>query len=301
MAEFVRDTERLVDGFDDDVVIGEWVRPFAPATYAEHPQLLEAACRGVRGTVSPSGFRAHWSAVYEADVRRVLPNVHQPTLVVHRTGDLGVPVESGRYLGASIAQARYLELPGTEHVAIPVDELVAWIAEQSLKESDAPRSDRRLATVLFSDLVRSTESAVKVGDAAWRRTLDQHDRAAESAVTSHGGRLVKSTGDGILATFDGPSRAVRCGLHLHEVLAPFGLEVRVGMHTGEIETRGDDVAGIGVHIAARVSAIAGTGETLVSSTVKDLVAGSGLVFADRGRHALKGVPDEWQVFAAAAR
>ncbi|MEP7215120.1 MAG: adenylate/guanylate cyclase domain-containing protein [Anaerolineaceae bacterium] len=298
VAEFVRDTEKLVDGFDDDAVIGEWVSVFGPATYAEHPEMLSRACRTLRDRVSPTGFRAHWTAAYEADVRHVLPNLHLPTLVIHRTGDLGVPVGSGRYLAANIPNARYLELPGTEHIEMPGDELVAWIDEQNLKESDVPFSGRSLATVLFSDLVRSTESAVKVGDAAWRSKLDEHDKAVASAVAGHGGRLVKSTGDGVLATFDGPSRAVRCGLELHESLTAFGLKMRVGMHTGEIETRGDDVAGIGVHIAARVAAMAGTGETLVSSTVKDLVSGSGLTFADRGRHALKGVPEEWQLFAA---
>lgn len=300
LSEIFHDLESLVDGFDDDAVIGEWLRRYTPATFEGHPELLAESCRRLRSMVSPRGFRAHMSANYEVDIRHVLPNLHLPVLVAHRAGDVAVPVESGRYLTANIPDARYLELPGTEHAELPVDELVDWIREQSLKESVEVRSDRRLATVLFSDLVSSTESTVEAGDAAWRRTLDQHDRAVTAAVVEHGGRLVKSTGDGVLATFDRPSRAVRCGLALHEAVAPLGLEVRVGMHSGEIEARGDDVAGIGVVIAARVSAMAGSGETLVSSTVRDLVAGSGLVFDDRGQHTLKGVPDAWHLFAASA-
>ena len=300
LAEIFRDIERLVDGFDNDAVIGEWLRRFTPSAFEGHPEALAASCRRLRTMVSPREFRAHSSASFEVDIRHVLPNIRTQTLVLHRVGDAAVPLESGRYLAANIPRARYLDLPGTEHAEWPVDELVNWIREQSLKGSDEVRNDRRLATVLFSDLVSSTESTVKAGDAAWRRTLDQHDRAVTAAVVEHGGRLVKSTGDGVLATFDGPSRAVRCGLALHDAVAPLGLKVRVGMHSGEIETRGDDVAGIGVVIAARVSALAGAGETLVSNTVKDLVAGSGLGFESRGRHTLKGVPEEWQLFAASA-
>jgi class 3 adenylate cyclase len=232
-----------------------------------------------------------------ADVRPVLPSIQVPTLVMHKVGDTFVPIEQGRYLAKHIPGARFVELPGEDHAG--------WYsgADQSLDEVEefltghrpVHEPDRVLATVLFTDIVGSTERAGELGDHRWRGVLDEHDRLTGVEVDRFGGRLVKTTGDGVLATFDGPARAIRCATALTKVLP---VPIRAGLHTGEVELRGSDVGGIAVHIGARVAALAGTGEVLVSRTVKDLVAGSGIEFDDRGSHTLKGVDDEWQLYAA---
>jgi class 3 adenylate cyclase/pimeloyl-ACP methyl ester carboxylesterase len=251
-----------------------------------------------RASVSPPALKAIMRLNMEIDTRPLLSAIQVPTLVLHRRGDRAIPVENGRWLADHIAGAHYVEFDGDDHIP--------WIGDQDtyldaiedfLYGSHHRDIDRVLATVLFTDIVDSTATASGLGDRRWREVLDAHDRLAAREVERHGGRVVKATGDGLLATFDGPARAVRCARLLCHELSSQGVAIRAGVHTGEIELRGDDVGGIAVHIGARVEAAAGPGEVLVTRTVKDLVAGSGIVFADRGSHALKGVPEEWQLFA----
>jgi class 3 adenylate cyclase len=225
-----------------------------------------------------------------------------PTLIVHRAGDPIVPVTAGQYLARHIRDARYTELPGNFHVAGRAgdDDDVFDAIEEFVTGAPAVHDDvdRVLMTVLFTDIVDSTQRASQLGDRAWRDLLEQHDAAAANAVEAQRGVVVKRTGDGLLATFDGPGRGVRAARSVCEAVRPLGIDVRAGLHTGEVERRGADVAGIGVHIGARVGALAGPGEVLVTNTVKDLVIGSDLGFDDRGTQALKGVPGEWHLWAA---
>lgn len=240
--------------------------------------------------------------IFEADLRPVLSSIRVPTLVLHRSGDGFVRVDHGRYLASHIPGARYVELPGGDHFPFLGDSaaILDEVEEFLTGTRAAVEADRVLATVLFTDIVRSTDRAAELGDRQYRQLLDAHDELVPRELDRFRGRLVKTTGDGVLATFDGPARAIRCAGALREVVRGIDVEVRVGLHTGEVELRDDDVGGIAVHIAARVLAAAGPGEILVSRTVKDLVAGSGLAFTDRGVHALKGIPDEWQLFAVDA-
>lgn len=233
------------------------------------------------------------------DVRPVLPVISVPTLVVHSVGDPIVPVDCGRYLAEHIAGARYIELPGDDHLTIRDDGsgALADIEEFLTGHRPEPNADRVLATVMFSDIVGSTAQAADLGDRRWKALLDRHDATVDQVLAAHRGRKVNSTGDGMLATFDGPARAIRCACALHDALHAVGVTIRVGLHTGEIELRGDDIGGIAVHISARVAATAQPDEVLVSRTVVDLVAGSDICFDDRGTHTLKGVPGEWQLFA----
>jgi class 3 adenylate cyclase len=242
----------------------------------------------------------------EMDVRAALPAIAAPTLVMHATGDPVVPVRHARFMAEHIPGARYMEYEAASHATWQVDlgSRQGFDPRPDLRgffvgESDAPTAgtDRVLATVVFTDIVASTEQGAAVGDSRWRELLDHHDRAAQSEVARFKGRLVKSTGDGVLATFDGPARGIKCAQALGQRMAAFGLDIRAGVHTGEIELRGADVAGLGVAIARRICDLAERGELLASRTVKDLVAGSGIAFADRGPHQLKGVPDDWQLFA----
>jgi pimeloyl-ACP methyl ester carboxylesterase/class 3 adenylate cyclase len=251
-----------------------------------------------RAGVSPAGLKAIMRLNMEIDTRPVLSAIRVPTLVVHRRGDRAVPVENGRWLADHIAGAHYVEFEGDDHIpwiGDPDEFLDAM--EDFLFGSHERDVDRVLSTVVFTDIVDSTATAAGLGDRRWREILDAHDRLAVRLVERHGGRVVKTTGDGLLATFDGPARAVRCARLLCHELSRQGMMIRAGVHTGEIELRGNDVGGIAVHIGARVEAAAGPGEVLVTRTVKDLVAGSGIVFADRGSRALKGVPEEWRLFA----
>jgi class 3 adenylate cyclase/alpha-beta hydrolase superfamily lysophospholipase len=254
-----------------------------------------------RHSTSPSNAAAIVRLVAQIDIRRILPSITVPTLVMHRRDDRVVSVEHGRYLASRIPDARYVELEG-DHVNFtfdPVDELLDVVEEFITGTRRTPTTDRVLTTVLFSDIVDSTARNAAEGDSQWRALLDRHDTAVRLSVEQHRGTVIKTTGDGVLATFDGPARAVRCAADLRERVGTLGLSVRAGVHTGEVEVRRDDVAGIGVVIAARIAAIAGSGEILASRTVKDLVVGSGIDFVDRGTHTLKGVPEDWQVFAAA--
>ncbi len=253
---------------------------------------------GQRGA-SPANARALNVLGAVSDVRGVLPQIEAPTLVMHRRDNAFVQIGHGRYLAENIAGARLIELPGSDHLpfAGETDEILGEIEEFLTGTRGTVDAERVLATILFTDIVDSTKQAAGTGDRRWRELLDNHDQMARRQVHRFGGRLVKNTGDGILATFDAPARAIQCGGALCEGARELGLDVRVGLHTGEVEQRGDDVAGIGVHIASRVQGRAQPGEVLVSRTVTDLVTGSGIVFRDRGEHQLKGVPGEWQLFA----
>jgi class 3 adenylate cyclase len=232
----------------------------------------------------------------QIDISDIVPTIRVPTLVIHRTDDVTINVNGGRFLAEHIPGARYLELPGKDHIPFVGDNADA--IQEFLTGSRAPvEIDRVLATVLFTDIVGSTEKAAALGDSRWRKLLDDHHITIRRNLTRFRGREVKTTGDGILATFDGPARGVRCACAIAEEIHSLGIDVRAGLHTGECEIMGEDVGGIAVHIGARVASLAGAGEVLVSRTVKDLVAGSGLRFADRGSQTLKGVPGDWQIYA----
>ncbi len=236
------------------------------------------------------------------DLRAVLPAIRVPTLVLHRAGDRMISVTGGRYLAKHIAGAKYVELPGVDHLSFVGDTatMLGEIEEFLTGTREVAEIDRVLATVLFTDIVGSTERAVSLGDHAWRRLLDSHHEIARRELVRHRGREVEFVGDGLLATFDGPGRGVRCALAISEAVRGLGIEVRAGLHTGEIELAGEAVRGIAVHIGARVASEAAPSEVLVSSTVRDLVAGSGIRFVDRGSRALKGVPGEWRLFNASS-
>jgi pimeloyl-ACP methyl ester carboxylesterase len=271
---------------------------FAPSA-AGDDRFRRWYARYERLCLSPRMVRAVVASDFEKDLRGVLPAIRVPTLVLHRTGNRFLPVEHGRYLAAHIPGAKLVEIPGADHLFHlgETETMLGEIEEFLTGERPVPEADRVLATVLFTDIVGSTERAAALGDRAWRALLDAHHEVARRELERHRGRAVEIVGDGLLATFDGPARAIRCALAIAEGLRTLGIEIRAGLHTGEIELAGDAVRGIAVHIGARVAGEANAGEVLVSSTVKDLVAGSGIRFADRGVRALKGVPDEWRLFA----
>ena len=253
-----------------------------------------------RRAASPGAAVALLRMNTQIDIRSILPTIRVPTLILHRTGDLDVNVEEGRYIAARIPGAKFVELPGDDHLP--------WIGDQDafldevqefLTGVRPPRAvDRVLATIMFTDIVGSTEFAARIGDQAWKSLLQQHDALVRKELVRFRGREEKTTGDGFFATFDGPARAIRCASSIRDNVRRLGVEIRAGLHTGEIELGDDHVGGIAVHIGARVAANAEPGEVLVSSTVKDLVSGSGVTFADRGLHTLKGVPGEWRLFSA---
>jgi class 3 adenylate cyclase len=253
-----------------------------------------------RYSATPSAVADIAEMILRIDVRGVLATLKVPTLVIHRSGDPIISPEHGRYLAHHIPGARLVELESVDHMGLEASD-----ADSGLDEIEefltgvrhGPTLDRVLATILFTDIVGSTQRAVQLGDQRWREMLQAHHNITRRELERFRGNEVKTTGDGFLATFDGPARAVRCGCAIRDAIRGWGLEVRAGLHTGEIETIGDDVGGIGVHIAQRVQSHADPGEVLVSRTVTDLVAGSGIDFADRGEHELKGVPGAWRLFA----
>jgi pimeloyl-ACP methyl ester carboxylesterase len=273
---------------------------FAPSTMGADPQAFEALARMQRSAASPAMIQQIFEMFLDVDVRHVLPTIHVPTLVLHRRGDRVVNWRAGQDLAARIPGARYVELAGIDHLpwAGDSDAVLGEIEEFLTGTRSVPEPDRVLATVMFTDIVASTERAAQLGDARWRELLASHQAAVRQELGRFRGREVKTLGDGCLATFDGPARAVRCGQAIAEAAQSLGLEVRVGLHCGEVELIGDDVGGIAVHIASRVGALANPGEVLASSTVKDLVVGSGIQFVDRGPTRLRGIEDEWQLFAA---
>jgi pimeloyl-ACP methyl ester carboxylesterase len=253
--------------------------------------------RLLRMSASPRVATTTRRVLYAADVRQVLSSIQAPTLVVHRRDDRMIPAAQGRYLARHIPGARMVELPGEDHLFYFGDaDAIAVEVEEFLTGIRRVEVNRVLATVLFTDIVRSTEMAARVGDRRWRQLLDDHYRMGARVLARHRGELVKTTGDGVLATFDGPARAVHCAAGIREAVRALGLEIRAGLHTGEVERRGDDITGLAVVIARRICDGAGSGSVVVSRTVTDLVVGSGLVFEPGGSATLKGVPGEWQLF-----
>jgi pimeloyl-ACP methyl ester carboxylesterase len=282
---------------------GAMIKRVAPSL-AANPDAVAQFAKFERLSASPGAVKSFTVLNSQIDVSSILPAIRVPTLVLHRRGDVQVPIELGRELAACIPDAKFIEYPGGDHIitASDVDAVLGDIEEfiTGHRESSSTDFERVLATVLFTDIVDSTRSAAAMGDQAWRRLLDSHDQLAIQTVERHRGTLVKSTGDGILATFDGPGRAVRCALAFGTASKQIGLPLRAGLHTGEIEIRGRDIGGIAVHAAARVMAQSQPSEVLVSRVVTDLVAGAGLKFAERGSHELKGLPGRWDLFAASA-
>lgn len=275
---------------------------FAPTMMGSDPQAFDALARLQRSAASPAMIQQIFEMFLDVDVRAVLPTIHVPTLVIHRRGDRVVNWRAAKEMAAQIPTARYVELPGIDHLpwAGDADGVLGEVEEFLTGVRSVPEPDRVLSTVMFTDIVASTERAGALGDARWRDLLSEHQAAVRRELARFRGREVKTLGDGSLATFDGPARAVRCGQSIVAAARSLGLEVRIGLHSGEVELTGDDVSGIAVHIAARVGSLATAGEVLASSTVRDLVAGSGIRFADRGAKHLKGIPDEWRLFAVAA-
>jgi pimeloyl-ACP methyl ester carboxylesterase len=257
--------------------------------------------RLLRQGTSPAGAVELMDLYREIDVRAALAAIDVPTLVVHRANDRLVPVRQARYLAERIPGARYVELPGDDHLPMTGDQeaLLDEVEEFLVGSRHSREPERALATILFTDIVGSTETAARLGDRRWRDLLEGHDAAIRRQLELHRGREVKTMGDGFLAVFDGPARAIRCAVAIRDELRQMGIEIRAGIHTGEVESRGDDVGGMAVNIGARVGAIGDGGEVLVSSTVRELVVGSGIEFEERGTHRLKGAPDEWRLFAVA--
>jgi class 3 adenylate cyclase len=297
-APTVEDRQREIEHVEQ-----EWGREMdidvlAPSAAAD-PEFKRRLLSYLRRSASPAAAAALLRMNTAIDIRGVLPAIHVPTLVLHRTDDLEARVEEGRWIAGRIPGAKFIELPGADHLP--------WVGDQDAVLDEIEEfltgvrpirdADRVLATVLFTDIVGSTERAVELGDRRWRELLSTHDAAVRRELERFRGREVDTAGDGFFASFDGPARAIRCGCAIAETMPELGLEVRVGLHTGECELVDGKVAGIAVHTGARVAANAQPGEVLVSSTVRDLVAGSGLTFEDRGSHELKGIPGEWRLYA----
>jgi class 3 adenylate cyclase len=272
--------DSLAPSMQDDPAIRRWLEAY------------------VRRSASPGAALALARMNTQIDIRHVLPSVNVPALIMHRTGDKDSRVEEGRYIAGRIAGARFVELAGADHLP--------WIGDQDTMLDEVEefltgvrpvhQPDRVLATVLFTDVVGSTEVAHRIGDRAWRDLLARHHDLVRAQLERFKGREIDTAGDGFLAAFDGPARAIRCALAIREAVSALDVQIRVGLHTGEVEVLGDKLAGVAVHTGARVAAEADPGEVLVSSTVKDLVAGSGIEFEDRGAHELKGVPGQWRLF-----
>lgn len=266
---------------------------------ASDEEFIESWGRYLQSAASPAAAHALHVMNSRADIRDLLPSVTTPTLIIHRRDDQIARIEGARYMAEHMPNARLVELEGSDHLPWlgNSEEVLVEVEEFVAGTRTAQPVDRVLATILFTDIVDSTRHAASVGDAQWRRLLDKHDEISRSEIARFRGRPVKGTGDGYLATFDGPARAIRAATAIKERVAGISIEVRAGIHAGEIELRDDDIGGIGVHIAARVAAEALPNEVLVSRTVRDLVAGSGIVFAERGNHTLKGVADTWELYA----
>ena len=270
---------------------------------ASDPERVQAWARYSRLSASPGSAVALERRNFETDVRAVLPSIQVPTLIMHRVGDKAERFEQARYIGERIAGAEVVELPGTEHAPFMGDtdavmnRVRAFVG--AIREEEA-EFDRVLATVLFTDIVGSTEQAFALGDRAWRDLVESHHATIRRLLARYRGNEVDTAGDGFFATFDGPARGVRCAHAIVGAVTALGLEVRAGVHTGEVETINNKVGGVAVNIGARIAAIAGPGEVLVSSTVKDLTAGSGLAFEDAGEHELKGIPGPWRIFRVAS-
>ena len=284
--------------------IGAWgsglAALIAAPSHAHDPLFIERRARLERLAMSPSEFAAIYPSTYEMDVRPVLETIRVPTLVLHRSDNPYIRAGNGRYLAEHIQGASYVELPGGDHFFHTGDSqaMLDEVQEFLTGTREAPDHDRILATVLFTDIVGATEHAGRLGDKAWRKLLDRHHALVRTELQRFRGREIDTSGDGFFATFDGPARGVRCALAIHDVVRPLGIEIRAGLHTGECELMGDKVGGIAVHIGARVMACADAGRVLVSRTVKDLVAGSGLQFESHGAHRLRGIAGDWELYLA---
>jgi class 3 adenylate cyclase len=287
-------SELILPYLDTDVL-----REIYMPSVGDDPEIAAQAERADQLGASP-GMLLNIILMYmDVDVRHVVDTIQAPTLILHAHGDRVVNVHHGRWLAEHISGAKYVELPGIDHAVWHTnpDPVLDEVEEFLTGVRPTAEPDRVLATVMFTDIVGSTEKAAELGDHKWRELLEAQQRAVRSELDRHHGREIKSTGDGFLATFDGPARAVHCGKAIVESVRKIGLETRVGLHSGEVEVMGEDVGGIAVHIASRVGHLAGPGEVLVSETVKGIVAGSGIRFEDRGERELKGVPDRWRLHA----
>lgn len=285
-----------------DTAVRDWGGPVAlqlwAPTFAADEQARRWWAKLLRSGSSPAGAAALLRLYTEIDVRDVLPTITAPTLVLHRRGDRLMPPAAGRAIAEGIPGARFVELDGEDHLPIVEPEQILDEVEEFLTGERPEREpDRMLATVMFTDVVDSTARAAALGDRRWRELVERHDEILRDVIARHRGREIKTMGDGFLATFDGPARAIRAAMSARDAVRSLDLEIRAGLHTGEVEVMQRDIGGIAVNIGARVGALAGPGEVLVSRTVTDLVAGSGIAFVDRGAHALKGVPGDWQLFA----
>ena len=279
---------------------GQQLRLTSP-TLAQDEEFIRLMARYERLAIPRGDVRRVFSLIADLDVRHVLGSIHVPTLVLHREEDRWLPTSHGRYLAESIPGARYVEVPGNDHMpwSGDIDRMIAeirnFLGVAAIEGRDV--HDRVLATVLFTDIVSSTEKAADLGDRRWSELLDRHDSMVRTELDRWKGREVKTTGDGFLATFDGPGKAISAATAVRQGARRLGIDIRAGLHVGEVELRGEDIGGLAVHAAARIMSSADPGEILASSTVKDLVIGSDTRFDDRGAHALKGVPGEWRLFA----
>jgi class 3 adenylate cyclase len=283
-----------------EIMAAGWGTPefIALANPSADEEFLRLTAQVTRASATPRTAAAQYRNVVRNDVRQVLPLIQIPTLVLHVKEQMFTPVAHGRYLAEHIAGATFVELPGGDLSWTPANQVVVdELAEFLTGERPMVEVERILATVLFTDIVRSTERAASLGDKRWRSLLDAHDSAVREQFRRFRGREINTTGDGFVASFDGPARAIRCAQAIIEVAGKLGIELRAGLHTGECDVRDDDLGGLAVHIAARVGSLAAPGEVLVSGTVKDLVVGSGIEFSKRGEHTLKGVPETWKLFA----
>ena len=276
-----------------------WVAGSVAPSQQGDPTFMEWAGRLERLAASPTSIRRIFDLIGRIDVRDILPSIRVPTLVMHRTEDSFLKVEHSRYIASKVPGARYVELEGGDNMFSlgDSDGLLGEIEEFLTGTRHEREPDRMLATVMFTDIVDSTQRAAEMGDRGWRFLLERHDALFRQALDRHRGKEVKRTGDGFLATFDGPARAIRCAASVAEAMGSLGLEVRAGLHTGELEVMDGDLGGLAVHIASRVMSRAAPNEVLVSGTVKDLVVGSGIGFEDRGETELRGVPGEWRLYA----
>jgi len=290
---------RFLDRIEREWGKGLTARIFARSIARDERQVRSWA-KFERMAVSPGGARVLFKMLLDTDVRGVLPTIQVPTLVIHRTDDRATPVGGGRYIAGKIPGAKYVEFAGIDHFPWVGDShaVLDEVEEFLTGVRHGPEPDRVLATVMFTDIVGSTELAAALGDRRWRNVLDRYYDETRKYLRIFRGREVDTAGDGFFATFDGPARGIRCACAIRDAVTDLGIAIRAGLHTGECEVLGDKVLGIAVHLGARVAGLAEANEVLVSTTVKDLVAGSGLAFVDRGTHALKGIPGEWRLFAA---
>jgi class 3 adenylate cyclase len=292
--------ERARGEWGSDAQARRYLARYAPSV-AGDPDAISVEARVTRSGASPGSFAALLRIGRDLDIRPVLPAIRVPTLVLHRIGDRVVRLAQGRLLADAIPGARLVELPGEDHYPWVGDQdaIIDEIEEFVTGVRDPGERNRVLATVVFTDIVESTALAIELGDRGWRELLDRHHAVVRKELARHRGREIDTAGDGFLAAFDGPARAVRFAWRVRDSVRELGIEIRAGVHTGECELHGEKLAGVAIHAGARIAGLAGPGEVLVSSTVRDLVAGSGLVFEDRGERELRGLPDRWRIYAVA--